>query len=179
MNIVTWKNSDMSGRRFDFEIGNEIFGRLTRFSELSSNANFVTDKGIIQFQRIGILDNKVILKKNGEFIGEIGNRIVGQTFLKLKSGQVFILTSNLIGRNLKWTDSNGLPIVEYSFATLSTMRTGSIKTSELINDDERGILISSGLIAGWFNVQRLTTLFLFGCFFFYSIPKLVSWLVAL
>jgi hypothetical protein len=176
METITWKNSDLSGRNFDFEAGNTIVGKLTRLSELSSNATYVTDKDEIQFQRVGFLDNKILIKKNGVYIGEIGNRLIGQTSLKLKSGQVFRLASNLVGRNLKWVDSNGLPIVEYSFATLKTMRKGSVKTSDSISIDAKEVLLSSGLIAGWFNAQRLPTLFLFGCLFSYLAYSLASYL---
>jgi hypothetical protein len=178
METITWKNSDLSGRNFDFEAGNNIIGKLTRLSELSCNATYVTDKDKIQFQRVGFLDNKILIKKNGVYIGEIGNRLIGQTSLKLKSGQVFRLASNLVGRNLKWVDSNGLPIVEYSFATLKTMRKGSIKTSDSISIDVKEVLLSSGLIAGWFNAQRLPTLFLFGCLFLYLVYNLAGYLFA-
>jgi hypothetical protein len=176
METITWKNSDLTGRLFEFAIGNNIMGTLTRASQLSPNATFVTETDRIQFQRVEFLENRIVIKKNGVFIGEIGYRLFGRTLLKLKSGQIFKLTSNLMGRNLKWVDSNGVPVVEYSFATLKTMRKGSIQTSDSINRDEEGILVSSGLIAGWSNVQRLSTLFLFGCLFLLIAYKLASYL---
>ena len=173
METITWKNSDLSGRTFELEIGNQLLGTLTRMSELSSNANYVTDKDRIQFQRVGFLQNKVLLKRNGELIGEIGNRLIGQTFLKLKNGNTYWLSSNLIGRNLKWIDASGKPVVEYAFATLTSMRKGSIKTGDAIDKNEKDILISAGLIAGWFNVYRLSIKFLYMAFVFYLIVKLI------
>lgn len=142
-------------------------------SSLSSNASFDSEKEQIRFKRVGFWDNKVILKKNNEFVGEIGNRLVGQTFLKLKSGKTYKLSSNLVGRNLKWTDSNGIAIVEYSFATLKSMRRGFITTSDSIDTAEKDILISSGLIAGWFNAYRWTVGLMFIGLLFYLIQKLI------
>ncbi|UXE67199.1 MAG: hypothetical protein KA713_09260 [Chryseotalea sp. WA131a] len=173
METITWKNSDLKGNTFDFEIGNQLLGTLTLLSPLSSNASFDSEKEQIRFSRVGFWDNKVILKRNNEFVGEIGNRLVGQTFLKLKSGKTYKLSSNLIGRNLKWIDSQGVPVVEYSFATLKSMRKGFIVTSNAIDADEKDILISSGLIAGWFNAYRLTIGLLFVALILNLIPRLV------
>ena len=156
METITWKNTDMSGNKFDIELGNQLLGTLTLLSPLSSNANFDSKNDRIRFQRVGFLDNKVILKRNDLFLGEIGNRLLGRTFLKLKCGKIFRLSSNIIGRNLKWVDQNDVPVVEYSFATLRSMRRGFIKTSDSIDADEKDILISSGLAAGWFNAYRWT-----------------------
>lgn len=173
METITWKNSNLSGTTFDFEIGNQLLGTLTLLSPLSSNASFDSEKEHIRFKRVGFWDNRVLLKKNNEFVGEIGNRLVGQTFLNLKSGKTYKLSSNLIGRNLKWIDSKGVAVVEYSFATLKSMRKGFITTSDSINTDEKDILISSGLIAGWFNAYRLTIGLMFIGLMFYLIQKLV------
>ena len=173
METITWKNSDLKGNKFDFEIGNQSLGTLTLLSPLSSNASFDNKQEQIIFKRVGFWDNKVILKRNNEFVGEIGNGLVGQTFLKLKSGKIYKLSSNLIGRNLKWIDSNGIAVVEYSFATLKTMRKGFITTSDSIDTAEKAILVSSGLIAGWFNAYRLTIGLLFAGLIFSIIARLV------
>ena len=77
METITWKNSDLKGNTFDFEIGNQLLGTLTLLSPLSSNASFDSEKEQIRFSRVGFWDNKVILKRNNEFVGEIGNRLVG------------------------------------------------------------------------------------------------------
>ncbi len=156
METITWKNSDLSGVRFDFENNNQTFGTLTLMSELSSNANFTTDNYRLQFKRVGFWDNKVLIRKNDELIGEIGNRLVGRTFLKFKTGRTFRLSSNVIGRNLKWLGSKGQPIVEYTMATLNSMRKGFIKVNDNLSKEEREVLLSAGLIAGRFNMYRLT-----------------------
>jgi hypothetical protein len=173
METITWKNSSLSGNTFDFEIGNQLLGTLTLMSPLSSNASFDNEKEQIRFKRIGFWDNKVILKKNDEFAGEIGNRLIGKTFLKLKNGRIFKLSSNIVGRNLKWIDSKGIAVVEYSFATLKSMRKGFITTSDSIDSEEKDILISSGLIAGWFNAYRLTFGLMLMGLILYLIPRLI------
>ncbi len=173
METITWKNSNLSGNTLDFEIGNQSLGTLTLLNPLSSNASFDSEKEQISFKRVDFLDNKVILKKNNEFVGEIGNRLLGRTFLKLKSGKTYKLSSNLVGRNLKWNDSNGIAVVEYSFATLKSMRKGFITTSDSIDTTEKDILINSGLIAGWFNAYRLTFGFLVVGLILYLLPKLI------
>ena len=173
METITWKNSDFSGNKFDFEVGDIAFGTLTLLWPFSSNASFDSKRDQIRFKRVGIWDNRVILKRNDKFVGEIGNRLLGRTFLKLKNGKTYKLSSNLIGRNLKWLDPNGIAVVEYSFATLKSMRKGFITTSDSIETADKDILISSGLIAGWFNAYRLTTLLMFIGLLFLLAAKIV------
>lgn len=173
METVTWKNSDLSGVRFDFENSDQTFGTLTLLNELSSNANFITDNDRLQFKRVGSWDNKVQIKRNNELIGEIKNRLLGQTYLKLKKGTTFKLSSNLIGRNLKWLDANGHPIVEYKVATLTSMRKGFIKIDDSLTKEEKEILLSAGLVAGRFNMYRLTFGIMMIGFLFYMMDKLL------
>lgn len=173
METITWKNSDLSGLRFDFENNTESLGTLTMLSELSSNASFTTDNDHLQFKRVGYWDNKVLLKKNGHQIGEIKNRLLGQTYIELKNGKKFRLSSNLVGRNLKWMDINGRPIVEYKMATLNSMRKGFIKVGDSLTKDEKEILLSAGLIAGRFNTYRLTFGLMVIGFLLYVTDKLI------
>jgi len=155
MESITWKNVDTSGRKFELEQGNHSVGTLTLLSSLSSNGTFRTPEDSVKFSHLGFWHNKLQLRRKDEVVGEIRNRLVGQTYLKLKSGKTFWLTSNLIGRNLKWLDSRGVPVVEYSMATLKSMRKGSIQASESLDKGETEILVSGGLVAGKFNVYRL------------------------
>lgn len=173
MEIVTWKNSDLSGLRFDFKNDMESFGTLTILSELSSNAIFATDIDHLQFKRVGYWDNKVVIKKNGHLIGEIKNRLLGQTYIELKNGNRFRLSSNLVGRNLKWMDTHGQPIVEYKMATLNSMRKGFIKVDDSLTNEEKEILLSAGLIAGRFNTYRLTFGIMMVVFLLYVTDKLI------
>jgi hypothetical protein len=173
METITWKNSDLSGLRFDFENNTEPLGTLTMLSELSSNGSFTTDNNHLQFKRVGYLDNKVIIKKNGQLIGEIKNRLLGQTYIELENGNKFRLSSNLVGRNLKWMDINGQPIVEYKMATLNSMRKGFIKVGDSLTKDEKEILLSAGLIAGRFNTYRLTFGLMVIGFMLYLTNKLI------
>ncbi len=156
METITWKNSDLSGKRFDFETNTKLLGTLTVLSELSSKAHFTTDNDQLQFNRVGFLDNKVLIKKNGQLIAEIKNPLLGQTYIELKNGNKFRLLSNLVGRNLKWRGANGEPIIEYKMATLNSMRKGFIKVGDSLTNDDKEILLSAGLIAGRFNAYRLT-----------------------
>jgi hypothetical protein len=174
METVTWKNSDLSGVRFDFESNDQAFGTLTLLSELSSNANFTTDNDRLQFKRVGFRDNRVQIKRNNELIAEIKNRLLGQTYLQLKNGRTFRLSSNLVGRNLKWLDTNGQPIVEYKMATMNSMRKGSILINNSLTKEEKKILPSAGLVAGRFNTYRLTFGIMMIVFLIYLIAKLIS-----
>jgi hypothetical protein len=174
METITWKNSDLSGKRFDFETNKESMGTLTVLSELSSNAFFTTDNDRLQFSRVGFWDNKVLIKKNGHFIGEIKNRLLGQTYIQLKSGNKFRLSSNLIGRNLKWLGANGETIVEYKMATLNSMRKGFINVGDSLTKDDKEILLSAGLIAGRFNSYRLTFGIMAIGFLLYATSKIIG-----
>ncbi len=173
METITWKNSDLSGLRFDFETNTESLGTLTILSEFSSNASFTTDSDRLQFHRVGFWDNKVLIKKNGHLIGEIKNRLLGQTYIELNNINRFRLSSNLIGRNLKWLRANGQPIIEYKMATLNSMRKGFIKVGDSLTKDEKEILLSAGLIAGRFNTYRLIFGTMVFAFLLYMVDKLI------
>lgn len=175
METIIWKNSDLSGKRFDFETTTESIGTLTVLSELSSNAFFATDKDRLQFSRAGFWDNKVLISKNGQLIGEIRNQLLGQTYIELKNGNKFWLSSNLIGRNLKWLRAKGQPIVEYKMATLNSMRKGFIKVGDSLTKDEREILLSAGLIAGRFNLYRLTLGIMILAFLLHATSKVIGY----
>ncbi len=155
METITWKNSDLTGKRFDFESSTQPIGTLTVSNELGADALFTTDNDRLQFSRAGFWDNKILIKKNGQLIGEIKNQLFGATHLKLKSGTTFRLSSNLIGRNLKWLSAKGHPTVEYKMATLTSMGKGFIKVDDSLSSNDKEILLSAGLIAGRFNAYRL------------------------
>ena len=174
METITWKNSDLSGKRFDFETNTESMGTLTVLSELSSNAFFTTDNDRLQFIRVGLWANKVLIKKNGHLIGEIKNRLLGQTYIELKNGNKFRLSSNLLGRNLKWLGIKGEAIVEYKMATLNSMRKGFIKVADSLTKDDKEILLSAGLIAGRFNAYRLTFGIMVLGFLLYATSKILG-----
>ena len=174
METITWKNSDLSGKRFDFATNTELLGTLTVLSELSSNALFTTDNDRLQYNRIGFWDNKILIKKNGQMIGEIKNRLLGQTYIELKNGNKFRLSSNLFGRNLKLLGVKGEPIVEYKMATLSSMRKGFIKVDDTLTQDDKEILLSAGLIAGRFNTYRLTFGIMILGFLLYATSKIIG-----
>ncbi len=171
MSTITWKNADLSGRRFLFEIENQEIGTLTLLTELSSNANFSTTHGNLQFKRVGFWYNKILLKKNDVLIGEIVNRILGPAFLKLKGGNQYRLSSNLFGRNLKWLNMSGQPIAEYFYATMKSRGKGFIHTPDSLPLEEMEILMSSGFVAGRFNAYRLSIFFLLLCSALFMISK--------
>ena len=174
MEIITWKNSDLSGLRFDFESNTGSLGTLTMLSELSSNAFYTSDNDRLKFKRVGIWDNKILIKRNEQLIGEIKNRLIGQTYIQLKNGNKFRLSSNLIGRNLKWLGASGEPIVEYKMATLNSMRKGFIKVGDSLTKDDKEILLSAGLIAGRFNAYRLTFGIMILGFLLYAVGKIIG-----
>lgn len=173
METITWKNSDFSALRFDFQSNAESLGTLTMFGELSSNACFSTEHNDFEFTRVGYWDSKVLIKQNGHLIGEIKNRLLGQSYIQLNKGNKFRLSSNLFGRNLKWIDMKGQPIIEYKMATLNSMRKGFIKIGDSLTKNEKQILLSAGLIARTFYIYRLFFGIMAISFLFYMIDKFI------
>lgn len=157
---ITWKNSDLKGKRFDFEIGNQFLGTLTLLNEFGSKANFNTTKDKIQYGQFGIFNNKVLLRKNDNFIGQIKNRLLSESILNLETGKKYFLSSNIVGRNLIWKDTRGFPVVEYSMALRKTKGKGSIKISSSLTIDDKEILTSAGLIAGRLKANRFAFILL-------------------
>jgi hypothetical protein len=173
MTTITWKNSDTKGKRIVFEIGNQVLGTLTLLNELSLNAKFNAANEKFQFKQPSFLDNKINLMKNNLFIGQIKIKLFSKSCLNLKSGKTYFLSSNGIGRNLKWIDSDGVSIVEYSMATLKSKGKGSIKIKNLLTKEDQELLISAGLIAGRLKGYRLGILIFLLAFSLATIIKLI------
>ncbi|MBX2963535.1 MAG: hypothetical protein KF687_13565 [Cyclobacteriaceae bacterium] len=173
MHIITWKNSDLSGRAWDFEANSNLLGKLEILSSIGFNANFKSDNSLFEFRRAGFWGNKILIIKDGVDVGEIQSNFFGSTLIQVDSGQTFRLSSNLFGRNLKCIDTKGKSVVEYKMATLASMRRGSIQMAKTLSIDEMEILLSAGLIAGHFKTWR----FIFLVISIASTLSVISYLV--
>ncbi len=172
---ITWRNMDMSGRRFNFETCNQVLGKLTLFGPFQSSAHYFTSHGGIRFNKKGgPWPNRMELEKNGQTIGTIIFRLYKSPMLVLKNGKKFFLKSNLMGRNLKWVNSRKNPVVCYTDPTLKSMGRGLITTDEKLTQEESEILISTGLVARNYFVHKLSMTAFFVGFTLLSLSKLIS-----
>lgn len=174
METITWKNSDLSGLNWEFENNSFRIGKMMILSGLGFNAKFITDKSIFHFKRVGFWDDKILIIKDRKYVGEIENKILGTTHIKLDTGQIFKVSSNLFNRNLKCVNLKGQTIIKYKMATLSSMRKGYIEISKSLTDDEREILSASGLIAGHFKTWRLIFFIMLIGLIFYLTSKFIA-----
>lgn len=172
---ITWRNTDTSGRRFNFETSNLLLGELTLFGPFLSNAHYYTSQGGIRFNKNGGgWPNRMVLEKNGQTIGTIIFRLYKSPTLVLKNGKKFFLKSNLIGRNLKWVNSRKEQVVAYTDPTLKSMGRGLITTDENLTQEESEILISTGLVARSYFIHKLSMTAFFVGFTLLSLSKLIS-----
>ncbi len=172
---ITWRNIDTSGRRFNFETANLVLGELTFFGPFLSNAHYYTSQGGIRFNKKGdTWPNRMLLEKDGETIGKIIFRLYKSPKLVLKNGKQFFLSSNLLGKNLKWINSEGEAVVSYTDPTLQSMGRGLITTSENLTREEADLLISTGLVARNYFVHKLSITAFFVGFALLTAAKLLS-----
>ena len=152
METITWKNSNASGKQYDVEIGNQLYGTLSIRNLLRVFALFQQADTKIKFEQQG---RAVALSKNDKPIGRMASKLLSPISIQLSSGRTFQLSSNLFGGNLKWLDQQDQSVVEYSFARLNSMRKGNIQVIGPIESDEKDVLVIGGLIAGWISFYRL------------------------
>lgn len=172
---ITWRNIDTSGRRFNFETADLVLGELTLFGPFLSNAHYYTSQGGISFNTNGgTWTNRMLLEKNGQTIGTIIFRLYKSPTLVLKNGKQFYLNSNLLGKKLKWMNTNGEPVVSYTDPTLQSMGRGMITTSENLSRSEADLLISTGLVARNYFIHKITLTAFFVGFALLSAQKLLT-----
>ena len=155
METLTWENSDLSGRRFVFEKDNLSAGTFTVLSEISSTARFYSGDDQITYYKNNFWEDTVFVKKNNQLIATITRQLFGRIYLNHNREKTFQLSFNFFGRNLKWLNQDGKPVVAYQMATLKSMRKGFVQIDASLSKDEKNVLLSAGLIANRLNTSRL------------------------
>ncbi|MBX2946189.1 MAG: hypothetical protein KF725_10170 [Cyclobacteriaceae bacterium] len=174
METITWKNADLSGLVWELEANGNVYGKLKFFGGVGFGANFSTGKKQFQFKKIGFWGKKILITKNGSYVGDIISNPLGHTYVKLDSGKTFKVTSNLLGKNLRCIDLKGKSVVHYKVATLTSMRKGQIEIADSLTHDEKEILLSIGLIAAHFKTWIIISYFLLFSTMLLAISKLIE-----
>lgn len=155
METLIWENSDLSGRRFEFAKDNLSAGSFIILSEISSTARFNSGGDQITYYKNNFWEDTVFIKKNNQLIGTITRQLFGRIYLNLNRERIFQLSTNFFGRNLKWLNQDGKPVVAYQMATLKSMRKGFVYMDDSLSKDEKEVLLSAGLIASRLKTVRL------------------------
>ena len=172
---ITWRNIDTSGRRYNIEASNLVVGELTLFGPFLSNAHYYTSQGGIRFNKNGnTWQTRMELEKNGETVGALVFRIYKSPSLALKNGKHYTLESNLFGRNLRWVNADGNPVVSYTDPTMQSMGRGSISISDSLSREEADVLVSTGIVTRNYFTHKLAITAFFVGFALLGASKLVS-----
>lgn len=148
MKTLNWRHTDWNARNFIFSIGQEIIGQLTFNSSWNFNAVYTDKETKLKFSQKSFWDRDVIITKDGKSIGEIKNDFFfGKQTLKLPTGDTFILSSNVWGRDVNWKTEKGETIVKYQQATMSSMGKGLISLNDSLTAETEKLLVTSGLFA--------------------------------
>ncbi len=148
MKTVSWRHTDWNARHFVFTIGQEVIGQLTFNSSWNFNAVYTDKKNNLRFSQKSFWDRDVIVTQGGKPVGEIKNDFFfGRQTLKLPSGETFLLSSNVWGRNVNWKNDRGEVVVRYQQATLSSMGKGLISIDASLTSETERLLVSTGLFA--------------------------------
>ncbi|MCC5927797.1 MAG: hypothetical protein JJU28_01000 [Cyclobacteriaceae bacterium] len=145
MRTLNWCRTNWIARNFVFSIGQEIIGQLTFHSSWNFNAVYTDKETKIRFAQTGFWDRSVLITKDGEKIGIIKSGFFIHPTLTLVTGEKFILSSNIWGRDVNWKTKEGKTIIQYKQTTLSSMEKGIIKLNDSLTIDIEKLLISSGL----------------------------------
>ena len=145
MKTLNWRHTDWSARNFIFSIGQEIIGQLTFYSSWNFNAVYTDKETRLKFTQNGFWDRSVLITKDGEKIGEIKSGFFIHPTLRLATGEKYILSSNIWGRDVNWKTENGETIIKYEQASLSSMGKGLINLKDSLTLETEKLLIGSGL----------------------------------
>ena len=145
MKTLNWRHTDLSARNFIFSVGQEIIGQLTFHSTWKFNAVYTDKETNLRFVQNGFWDNDVLISKDDQKIGKIKCGFFIHPTLLLTTGEKFILSSNVWGRDVNWKTEKGETIIKYEQATLSSMGKGLITLKGSVNIEIEKLLICSGL----------------------------------
>ncbi len=156
MKTLNWKHTDWNSRNFIFSIGNEIIGKLTFYSSWNYNAVYIDKETKLKFSQKSFWDRNVVITKDGKKIGEIDFRLFGNQTLMLATGERFMLSTNVWGRNVNWKNQKGETIIKYQQATMSSMGKGVVKLVDSLTNETEKLLISSGLFVRQLILKRVS-----------------------
>ena len=145
MRTLNWRHTDWNARNFIFSVGQEIIGHLTFYSSWNFNALYTAKETKLRFAQNGFWDRKITITTDGQKIGHIKSGFFIHPTLILITGEKFILSSNVWGRNVNWKTENGETIIKYEQATMSSMGKGLINSKDSLTLETERLLISSGL----------------------------------
>lgn len=145
MKTLNWKRTDWTARNFIFTLGQEIIGQLTFYSSWNFNAVYTDKESKLKFTQKGFWNKEVVITKNEDKIGIIESGFFKHPTLKLKTGEIFTLSSNVWGRDVRWEKNIGEIVIKYEQTTFSAMGKGLIKIKDSLDIEIEKLLISSGL----------------------------------
>lgn len=145
MKTLNWRRTDWTARKFIFSIGQEILGELTFYSNWNLNAVYTDKEAKLKFAQKSFWNRNVLITKDEKQVGEIDFRVFRNQTLKLVTGERFILSTNVWGRNVNWQTETGETIVKYEYAPMSSMGKGLIILKDSLTIETEKLLISSGL----------------------------------
>jgi len=145
MKTLNWRHTDWSARHFIFSVGEEIIGQLTFYSSWNFNAEYTDKETKLRFSQKGVWNSNVLITREEERIGEIESGFFKHPTLRLTTGEKFILSANVWGRDVSWKSEKGETIINYEQATWSSMGKGRINLTDSLSPETEKLLISSGL----------------------------------
>jgi hypothetical protein len=145
MKTLNWRHTDWNARNFVFSLGQEVVGQLAFYSSWNFNAVYTDKDTRLTFSQKGILNRNVSITKDGNPVGEIDFSLFVDQTLKLTTGELFTLSTNVWGRDVNWKTKDGEVVVKYQQATLNSMGKGVVSVEDSLTDETAKVLVSSGL----------------------------------
>jgi hypothetical protein len=145
MNTLEWKSLHWSGKTLLINQNEVAVGRLTFNNSWYSNAEYNSRQRKTKFIQKNFLSQSVKVMLGEILVGEIKLSVFGNQVLTLKSGEEYRLCSDFLGRSIRWIDSSGQLLIKYNQPTMTSFTRGTIETITELPDDQKDILLSSGL----------------------------------
>jgi hypothetical protein len=162
MKTLNWRHTDVSARIYVFQIGQEIIGQLRFNSYWNFNAVYADKETKLRFiESNDFLRRTVSITRDGKLIGKMRSGLFAKQTLELLNGEKYVLTSNLWGRDVRWENSKGEPIMKYQQATMASMEKGVINLKDTLTEETEKLLMSAGLFMRQLILKRILLIFLF------------------
>ena len=155
MKTLNWRHTDWNARNFVFQVGQEIIGQLSFYSVWNFNAVYTDSETKLKFAQKGFW-SKILVTQEEKVVGKIDSGIFGRQTLTLSTGEVFRLSTDFWGSNVRWSNAAGEIVVNYKQATMSSMGKGVIDLRDTMNTEVETLLISAGLFIRQLTQKRRT-----------------------
>lgn len=144
MEVWQWQQENLASRRYSITGKNGLVGMLAFKGWTSNDADFISERISLHFERKGWLEHDVTITFKGEVVGVSKTSGFGNTTITLVTGESYTLQGKTLNKARDLTDEHGWVVLRFEQGNYSVAR-GSITLNGEIPELTKFLLVAIGL----------------------------------